>query len=74
MAHDVFVSYSSQDQPTALAVVNALESNGIRCWMAPRDIRAGDVWAQAIVEAITGGPGLGAGLFGERQSVGARRQ
>ena len=53
MAYDVFISYSSQDQPTALAVVNALESNGVRCWMAPRDIRAGDVWAQAIVEAIT---------------------
>jgi hypothetical protein len=53
MAHDVFVSYSSQDQATALAVVNALESNGVRCWMAPRDIRAGDVWAQAIVNAIT---------------------
>ena len=58
MAHDVFISYSSQDQPTALAVVNALESNGVRCWMAPRDIRAGDVWAQAIVEAITGARAL----------------
>ena len=53
MAHDVFVSYSSQDQATALAVVNALESSGVRCWMAPRDIRAGDVWAQAIVDAIS---------------------
>ncbi len=52
MAHDVFISHSSQDQATALAVVNALESNGVRCWIAPRDIRAGDVWAQAIVEAI----------------------
>ncbi len=52
MAHDVFISYSSHDQATALAVVNALESNGVRCWIAPRDIRAGDVWAQVIVEAI----------------------
>ena len=58
MAHDVFISYSSHDQPTALAVVNALESNGVRCWIAPRDIRAGDVWAQAIVEAITGARAL----------------
>src|SRR5262245_34596923 len=52
MAHDVFVSYSSRDTTTALAVVNALESNGVRCWIAPRDVRAGDVWAQALVDAI----------------------
>ena len=54
MARDVFVSYSSRDSTTALAVVNALESAGVRCWIAPRDIQAGDVWAQAIVEAIGG--------------------
>jgi hypothetical protein len=53
MAHDVFVSYSSRDQGTALALVNGLESAGVRCWIAPRDIKAGDVWAQAIVTAIT---------------------
>ncbi len=53
MAHDVFISYSSRDATTALAVVSALEAAGIRCWIAPRDIKAGDVWAQAIVEAIT---------------------
>ncbi len=52
MAHDVFVSYSSRDNSVALAVVKALEANGIRCWIAPRDIKAGDVWAQAIVDAI----------------------
>ncbi len=52
MAHDVFVSYSTRDQATALAVVSGLESAGIRCWIAPRDIKAGDVWAQAIVSAI----------------------
>jgi len=54
MAHDVFVSYSSRDATTALAVVNALESAGVRCWIAPRDVKAGDVWAQAIVNAIGG--------------------
>ena len=54
MAHDVFVSYSSRDSATALAVVNALESAGVRCWIAPRDIKAGDVWALALVDAIGG--------------------
>jgi hypothetical protein len=52
MAHDVFVSYSSQDKPTADAIVASLEANGIRCWIAPRDIMPGTDWGEAIVEAI----------------------
>jgi hypothetical protein len=54
MAHDVFISYSSMDQPAALAVLHGLESAGIRCWIAPRDIGPGAIWAQAIMEGITG--------------------
>jgi ABC-type branched-subunit amino acid transport system substrate-binding protein len=52
MAHDVFVSYSSQDKSTADAIVASLEANGIRCWVAPRDIMPGTDWGEAIVEAI----------------------
>ena len=52
MAHDVFVSYSSQDKPTADAIVASLEANGIRCWIAPRDILPGSDWSESIVEAI----------------------
>ncbi|MEP6589666.1 MAG: toll/interleukin-1 receptor domain-containing protein [Gemmatimonadota bacterium] len=54
MAHDVFVSYSSNDQPAALAVLHGLESAGIRCWIAPRDIEPGAIWAQSIMEGIAG--------------------
>jgi hypothetical protein len=36
---DVFVSYASQDAPTANAVVAALEHRGLKCWIAPRDVR-----------------------------------
>ena len=54
MAHDVFVSYSSNDQPTALAVLHGLESAGVRCWIAPRDIEPGAIWAQSIMEGIAG--------------------
>jgi hypothetical protein len=54
MPHDVFVSYASKDQTTALAVVHALEAAGIRCWIAPRDVKVGSVWAQSIVDAISG--------------------
>lgn len=53
MAHDVFISYSSTDQQAAMAVLHGLEAEGIRCWMAPRDIRPGAIWAQAIMDAIS---------------------
>lgn len=52
MAHDVFISYSNADQPAALAVLHGLESEGIRCWIAPRDINPGAIWAQSIMEGI----------------------
>jgi hypothetical protein len=52
MAHDVFISYSSDDKPTADAACATLENKGIRCWMAPRDILPGTDWGGAIVEPI----------------------
>lgn len=33
-------------------MLHGLEAEGIRCWMAPRDIRPGAIWAQAIMDAI----------------------
>jgi len=48
----VFVSYSSDDKPTADAVCATLENKGIRCWIAPRDILPGVDWGGAIVDAI----------------------
>lgn len=50
--HDVFVSYSSKDQPVADALCAALEARGVRCWIASRDLPAGDDWAAAIIAAI----------------------
>jgi TIR domain len=52
MAHDVFVSYSSGDKPTADAICATLENRGIRCWIAPRDILPSMDWGAAIVDAI----------------------
>ena len=54
MAHDVFISYSSKDKPSADATCAALESKGIRCWIAPRDILPGADWGSSIVRAIAG--------------------
>ncbi len=56
MAHDVFISHSSLDKSAADAVCAALETRGIRCWIAPRDIKPSDSWASAIVEAIRNCP------------------
>ena len=52
MAFDVFISYASKDKVVADAVCARLESAGIRCWIAPRDITAGRSYGEAIIEAI----------------------
>ena len=52
MRYDVFISYSSIDQKIAEGVCAYLEQQGIRCFVAYRDIPRGVVWATAIVEAL----------------------
>jgi Tfp pilus assembly protein PilF len=52
MAHDVFVSYSVKDKTTADAICASLEANGIRVWIAPRDVMPGSDWGESIIEAI----------------------
>jgi TIR domain len=52
MAHDVFLSYRSEDKPAADRLCAGLESNNIICWIAPRNIPVGTEWPAAIVEAI----------------------
>jgi TolB-like protein len=50
----VFVSYASQDAAVAATLVEALERHGIACWIAPRDVKPGAQYADAIVRAISG--------------------
>jgi TolB-like protein len=52
LGHDVFVSYASQDAAVANSVVENLEEHGLKCWIAPRNVKAGTVYADAIVRAI----------------------
>jgi Flp pilus assembly protein TadD len=52
--HDIFISYSSRDKAIADATCAYLESRGIRCWIAPRDILPGSNYPRSIVEAIDG--------------------
>ena len=62
MNHDVFISYSSRNKQTALAICHVLEGHGVRCWMAPRDIPPGADYGDVIDEAIV--PAFRAGLLG----------
>jgi TolB-like protein len=48
----VFLSYASRDTEIANTVCRELESRGIRCWIAPRDVAPGALYADAIVRAI----------------------
>jgi formylglycine-generating enzyme required for sulfatase activity len=52
MAHDVFISYFHEDKPVADAVCAALESEKIRCWIAPRDIPPGKNYPGEIMNAV----------------------
>src|ERR1700736_919630 len=52
MAHEVFISHSSQDKTIADAVCAALENSAIRCWIAPRDVQPGRSFAGEITRAI----------------------
>ncbi len=48
----VFISHSSKDFEIAEKVCDYLEKNGQRCFLAPRDIRSGQIYAQELVEGI----------------------
>lgn len=54
MAHDVFVSYASEDKTVADAACAMLESRAVRCWIAPRDVIPGVAYGEAIIDAIRG--------------------
>lgn len=48
----IFLSHSSRDIEAAEAVCAALEDSGNSCWIATRDIGAGEEWGAAILAAI----------------------
>ena len=48
----VFISYASHDAPAAQKVCSALEAAGFLCWIAPRNIVPGTMYADGIVHAI----------------------
>lgn len=51
---EVFISYSTLDAVAAETVRDVLETNGLSCWMAPRDIPGGSNYTKEIPIAIRG--------------------
>ena len=58
MGHTVFICHASEDRDIAVDLVTGLESRGVSCWIAPRDIAVGAQYAQAIVAGISGARAL----------------
>src|ERR1700719_1832769 len=52
MAHDVFISHAHKDINIAKAICERLESAQIKCWLAERDISAGEDGTAATRRAI----------------------
>ena len=52
MARDVFISHSAQDKKVSETICSSLEQSGIRCWIAPRDVRPGKSFPGEITRAI----------------------
>jgi TIR domain len=48
----VFISYASHDAAVAQKVCSALETAGFPCWIAPRNVVPGTMYADGIVHAI----------------------
>ena len=48
----VFISYASRDAAVANTIVKSLEQHGFKCWIAPRDVLPGTLYANEIVRAI----------------------
>ena len=49
---DVFISYSSKNVVVANSVCDYLESNGMKCWIAPRNVTGGKLYGEEIVDGI----------------------
>jgi hypothetical protein len=58
MRGGVFVCHASDDAGTAQRAVAALEAAGIPCWIAPRDIEAGETYTQAILDGLDAAPAI----------------
>jgi hypothetical protein len=50
--YSCFISYSSKDEEFAKRLYNDLQSEGVRCWFAPEDLKIGEKFRVRIDEAV----------------------
>jgi len=56
VAHDIFISYTTKPELSgrvALAIVQELERRGLRCWIAPRDLDAGEDYMAQLSDRVS---------------------
>lgn len=53
LTQQVFISYAKEDKEIADKIYDTLKAKGIPCWVAHRDIAAGQNWPDAISKAIS---------------------
>jgi anti-sigma regulatory factor (Ser/Thr protein kinase) len=64
----VFLSYSSSDRTVAESVCQRIEAEHIACWMAPRDVRPGQDYGEAILNGLQSASVLVL-IFSEKSNV-----
>jgi tetratricopeptide (TPR) repeat protein len=52
VSRPVFISHAAEDRELADTICAHLEEEGIACWVAPRNVPLGSVYAEAIVDPI----------------------
>jgi TIR domain len=50
--YSAFISHAAEDRESAEAICQGLETSGFRCWIAPRDVRPGQVYLEEIIRGI----------------------
>ena len=57
-ADHLFICFSSKDGAAALAIVDSLEAEGLKCWISSRDVPPGQNYQETIVHALEAAQGL----------------
>ena len=58
MAQDVFICHATEDKAAADSICQVLEAHGIRCWIAPRNLKPGRDANEEILTAIAAASAL----------------
>jgi tetratricopeptide (TPR) repeat protein len=53
-AFSAFISHAKADAKKAQAIAEGLEARGFKCWIAPRDVKAGRTYGDEIIRGIEG--------------------